>query len=525
MIFKFFILVSIFILALPFFVLAATEAESEFIIRVYGGEDLEPPTTPTLLSVVPVASSQINLNWSTSTDNFVLSGYVLSRDGLPIATTTQNSYIDTGLTASTTYSYEVYAFDFYGNISTTSDAVATTTPAIPVVSPTSTTTPGTTYGTQLLRLKQLEIFTEQNSAFFAWETTRAARFALRWGRTEDYDDGYIISQAYLTENKTQITDLEPGTVYLYELIGYSPQGNEVVLERGNFKTKSTSVISAPQNVQGFTALVSIDDVKLNWRMPVGSENLRVRVVRSYLGFPNDPYDGAVIFDGVGTEFNDRDALRNGGPIFYTAFVIGADGAVSSGAVLKVNRVGGEESGQPVEGGVGVEEPLIEIKDFGFSVENIKIRQLDEEFDFKSEKITLAHTEPFVISIPYEALPRHLKSIVVTILDPSDSKRSFSFLLRINKERTAYEAVVAPIGEIGPSRLQLEIFDYERKIIGRYRKQIDFVVLDVVGGEVIFPDKIVAVFKPLLPTIFSILALIILLLIIILSRSKRTEDKR
>jgi hypothetical protein len=78
---------------------------------VVGGEDTEAPTTPTLLSAIPTAATQIDLVWSTSTDNVIVSGYVLFRDSVIVATTSQTSYLDTGLTASTTYSYEVYAFD------------------------------------------------------------------------------------------------------------------------------------------------------------------------------------------------------------------------------------------------------------------------------------------------------------------------------------------------------------------------------------------------------------------------------
>ena len=74
----------------------------DFSVRTPVGDDVSPPTTPTLLTATPIAPTQIDLTWSPSTDDFQLLGYTVSRDGQHIATTTLTSYSDTGLTASTT---------------------------------------------------------------------------------------------------------------------------------------------------------------------------------------------------------------------------------------------------------------------------------------------------------------------------------------------------------------------------------------------------------------------------------------
>ena len=133
---RFFFLIIIFLL-IPTNTFAVS---SDFNIKVLAGDDGVPPTTPTLLSVVPTAYSQIDIAWSASSDNFTLGGYVLLRDGSPIAATSLTSFNDTSLTAETLYSYEVYAFDTFFNISTTSNSLSTTTPAIPATPPIATTT-------------------------------------------------------------------------------------------------------------------------------------------------------------------------------------------------------------------------------------------------------------------------------------------------------------------------------------------------------------------------------------------------
>lgn len=477
-------------------------ATSDFSVRTLVGIDVNPPTTPTLISVLPVAQTQIDVTWSTATDDFLLGGYVLIRDGLPLATTTLTSFIDSSLTPDTLYNYEVYAFDSTGNISTTSNALSTTTLAVPVVPPASTSTidSGPTYGTLVFRLLNSSITPSANSALFKWETSMPSRFSLRWGRNDVYDGGYIVSEIYRKENQTLVSDLEPGTVYFYELIGYRSTGAAVELKRGSFKTDAKDGAVIP-NVKNLRADVVQDNVTLSWILPVLSEGSVVRVVRSYLDYPADTHDGAVVYEGKESLFFDAKALQNYETLYYTVFVIAADGSVSSGAIVQAKKrvistsSSASSSTSSVEEIPPSEEELVSIPDFDFSVENIIITQGNKNFSFKSDKIELSSQDYFVISIPYKSLPRHLKSIIVTLLDPLDQKRSYSFLLRINKDRTAYEAVIAPLEAVGASRLQVEIFDYERSVIGRYRKQVDFVSTNNVVGEVIFPDKIVKIFTP------------------------------
>lgn len=518
------------------------QTTSDFTVSTTIVDDLIPPTTPTLLSVVPVAATQIDINWSASTDNYLMGGYVLLRDGTPIATTSLISYIDAGLTASTTYSYEVYAFDTFFNLSTTSNSLSTTTLQAPVAPPVATSTPTTGSATLVLQLRDFSITPALNTATFNWQTNTPARFALRWGRSDSYDKGYIINDVYRSSQQTLVSDLEPGTIYLYELIGYSASGIAISLQKGQFKTEARENSTTP-NVRNLQATVSGSDVSLRWDSPFGSSESTVRIIRSHLGYPVDPYDGAVVYEGNQSTFTDRGAFETYENQYYTVFVIGIDGTVSSGAVVRARAetlpIGGGSIGTDTGTGntipsststttptieLPIEEETIPLLDFGFAVNNIKLNQGDKSFDFGSERIYLSSQEAFIISIPFEALPQNLKSIVVTLLDPTNYQRSYSFLLRINKDRTAYEATIAPLGVVGISRLQVEIFDFERQIIGRYSKQIDIVLPKEFIGEVIFPDKIIDTIKPFFGTASLLLFLMFLIIFFLYIRSRQAEDK-
>ncbi|WP_217283010.1 CBM96 family carbohydrate-binding protein [Paenibacillus alginolyticus] len=93
------------------------------------GGDTQAPTAPTGLIGTAASSSQINLNWSASSDNVGVTGYDLYRNGTLLTSVTVTSASDTGLTPSTTYSYYVKAKDAAGNVSAPSSTINATTNA------------------------------------------------------------------------------------------------------------------------------------------------------------------------------------------------------------------------------------------------------------------------------------------------------------------------------------------------------------------------------------------------------------
>ena len=89
------------------------------------------PTVPTNFGALTVSSSQINLSWSPSTVNAgVVTNYNIYRNSsiTPVATSTSAAYSDTGLTASTAYSYKVSACSSAGYCSAQPTPISVTTP-------------------------------------------------------------------------------------------------------------------------------------------------------------------------------------------------------------------------------------------------------------------------------------------------------------------------------------------------------------------------------------------------------------
>lgn len=91
--------------------------------------DTTAPTVPTGLAAGTATSTTIPLTWTASTDAVGVAGYRVYRNGTLVGSPTTTSYTDSGLTASTAYSYTVSAVDAAGNESAQSAAITPSTAA------------------------------------------------------------------------------------------------------------------------------------------------------------------------------------------------------------------------------------------------------------------------------------------------------------------------------------------------------------------------------------------------------------
>ena len=103
--------------------------------------DATPPSAPTNLAATAASGTQINLSWTAAVDNVGVTGYRVERcqgaacsTFAQIATPTTTTFNDTGLTASTSYSYRVRATDAANNFSGFSSTATTLTLAAAPIS-------------------------------------------------------------------------------------------------------------------------------------------------------------------------------------------------------------------------------------------------------------------------------------------------------------------------------------------------------------------------------------------------------
>jgi hypothetical protein len=101
-----------------------------FTVSVAGGDNQTPsiPGTPVASNVT---GNSCALAWTASTDNVAVTGYKVLTNGTTFMTVTGTTANITGLSASTTYSFTVVAYDATGNSSAASGAVSVTTSSNP----------------------------------------------------------------------------------------------------------------------------------------------------------------------------------------------------------------------------------------------------------------------------------------------------------------------------------------------------------------------------------------------------------
>jgi hypothetical protein len=444
-------------------------ATSVFDINTLVGSDTVAPTVPAGLTATGVATTQIDLSWSTSTDNVIVSGYHVWREDVPtgtstasvlIATTTFPFYSDTGLVASTSYQYYVTAFDSVFNESASSSSViGTTLSIVPTTTPTSTSSESrTTYGSRgkLLQdqIVSIEVLPQRDSVLIRFKTTGYIRSVIKWGETGAYELGSIAEGAFSKTHETKIVGLTPGKRYSFTLEGENTSGTYGSMYQGTFTTQAPVDIFPPQNVSGLRAVRDGNDIVLSWSNPSDPDLTKIRVVRSDRFYPNDVADGWVVYEGEGETVRDSGSALTAPKQFYTVFAYDELGNISSGAVVAIHISGTESA---------IVDPTQNTIALRFT--DIKFFQEGISLSTEGGSVLVDGTKQITLSIPYETLPEHLKTILVTLHHPDNAEETFDFILRVNRDKTAFEGILAPLGISGIFKIQVSVFDFVTTQVG------------------------------------------------------------
>ncbi len=97
------------------------------VVTVTVPPDTTAPSAPGQPASSNVTQTAATVSWPAATDDRGVAGYRVLRDGVQVGQTSSLSFTDTGLTAGTTYSYTVRAYDAADNVSDDSPAVSVTT--------------------------------------------------------------------------------------------------------------------------------------------------------------------------------------------------------------------------------------------------------------------------------------------------------------------------------------------------------------------------------------------------------------
>ena len=322
-----------------------------------------------------------------------------------------------------------------------------------------------------------------NSAVISWRASEMSIPQINYGKTEDYEKT-IIGRDFLTNHRIVLENLLAGTLYHFEIIVADRRGNRTSSGDHIFKTLAAPDILAPANISNFEAIAGENQITLKWQNPVDPDFQAVRIMRSENFYPQDPNEGKLVYDGKETSFIDT-GLTNEKRYYYTAFSYDFSNNFSSGAIVsavpfKIKPLTPEEiftEKECLEAGYywydeachreskiippPPEVEKITIEDFDFIQAGKKIPVIDGKLEIKKE-------EPLEILINYDKVPEVLKTITVTL---ERGEKFFSFLLRINKEKTAYLATLMPPNEPGVYPITITVLDYKNQTLKKIVNQL------------------------------------------------------
>ncbi len=234
------------------------------------------PTTPVGVTAAAPDAVSVDLAWNPSTDfpnpgGVGINGYRIYRNGATVATYstgTGASYTDTNVSANTTYSYTVTAFDKLGNESSPSNIASATTQPPPVTCTGVPSTPaGLTSGTSTITTTNL-----------SWAASTASTGCTLAGYHVFRNS---LPVATVTGTSNQDTGLAANTSYTYTVQAYDTSGHNSLLSTAKtiVTASDTSAPSAPSNVTA--TAISPGQVNLAW---VGStDNVAVTAYKIYRG--------------------------------------------------------------------------------------------------------------------------------------------------------------------------------------------------------------------------------------------------
>jgi hypothetical protein len=340
-------------------------------------------------------------------------------------------------------------------------------------------------------IADVRIDTHTTEAVVSWTTSIPSVATVRWGAEGVYGDGESSEVARALTHAISIEGLTPGTQYALAIRAVDEYGRTVTVEGVLFRTERLPDTTLPANVSAFRAIYRDGGIDLSWKNPADLDMERVRVVRSDIFFPEDPYDGLVVYEG--RKESTRDTwIERGTTYYYAIFSEDESGNYSSGALAKVivPREGqesvvvpdGDDAGDMFGGisiiGDGGNVPE-EIRALTFS--DFQFLQYGENVPRRGNVMTFDGTDTWEIFLPYDEVPEVLKTIAITLSDPDDPSKTFPFLLRVNTDKTGYVATLSPLERPGIYRVSATVLDYKHQVLKRFEGKI------VIQGEVLVEE--------------------------------------
>ncbi|TAK57528.1 hypothetical protein EPO17_01715 [Patescibacteria group bacterium] len=325
-------------------------------------------------------------------------------------------------------------------------------------------------GQNIFAVQSIFVATGANTLLLDVSLNQPGKATLYWGLSNLYEGGSIASDTFRTDHVFKLEHLTPGTRYYFTIQAVNEAGTPAT----NVPEKSATTliapdVSAPSNPSKLVVEPAQTGAVVSWQNPTDADVESVKVVRSTDFYPADPQEGEVVYEGRASEVLDTKVLP-GKTYYYTLFTKDVSGNYSSGAIAKIYITKPGEIAPLKETDIFAQvkpAPTIDPAFDRLNILDFLITQNNKMTVESDGKILLDGGEQFKIAIDYSKLPEVLKTMVVSIKDLSRPDEVFTFLLRVNRDKTKYEALVDKLGRGGNFAMVISILDHKHQGVKQF----------------------------------------------------------
>jgi|GEM_PF-4803839 hypothetical protein len=322
-------------------------------------------------------------------------------------------------------------------------------------------------------IRSVVVAVGSNTALIEVTINRPGTVSFSWGGSSLYEGGQSVSNEVQVVHVFKLENLSAGSTYLFKLEASASGGASAGRVNQRFSTLSVPDTLPPLNARNFNAKLIDGAVRLSWQNPPDGDLESVRIVRSGSFYPTAPEDGTIVFEGRGESVIDR-SVRAPGSYYYTLFVKDVSGNFSSGAVtgIGISQPGVATGTEGLLSPVTLPSALVvppELSTLSFL--DIDFFQNGRKLTEKDGTIVLDGDRKFRVAVDYGKLPEVLKTMIVSIQDKADPVKVFSFLLRVNRDRSAYEALVDSFGRGGSFVVNVSIIDHKNQSLRKLESNL------------------------------------------------------
>lgn len=228
------------------------------------------------------------------------------------------------------------------------------------------------------------------------------------------------------------------------------------------------------NVLNFQATYNSNTqhIDLVWQKPVGYQDFAgVRIMRwTNSNTPATPTDGLLIYDGPLEQAEDINVTPDT-TYWYSAFVYNTNvptefssGAIDSAYVPKPGDTatttppGDDPPGTPFDDLPVVDGGAAGLGDFQFIQANEPIK-----YFAGNQTVSVWGDKFLTVLLPYNKAPEVLKLIAVTLFDPNNNQKAFTFILRVDQGKNNYSSTIGYLAD-GLYPMKIHVVDYNNQVV-------------------------------------------------------------